>query len=571
MRFRIGPTCLAAFLLSGVSYAQQYQAFVLQSPDTIQNLANGASQGAGAGTYYTNTSGPYPQQVEMAMYWPDLSGPAVSLNPAGANYSYANAIFGNQVGGAVNSAATNNNDHAALWTGGSSAFLDLHPPNATGTLSALYGVGQGMQVGYAEMTITSLPRFSYHPFLWSGSAASGVDLWPGLAGATHGVAAACAGNQQVGWMVFNDSMHPFYSMKSHAFLWTGSAASAIDLHPASGFNATAAMGTDGSQQVGYGIDSSAMWHALLWFGNAASYVDLTPDGALGARAYACRNGFQVGYVNTADGGQHAALWNGSQETMVDLDANSGSGFTNSVATGIDENGNIVGYTNFGLLGSVAVMWAPYKVVNNPPVAVAGPDQTIQATGPTMPVVLNGSGSYDPDPNDTITYLWTDQNNNVVGSDAVVTVNLAPGTYSFTLVVTDNHGAASQPSVTQVTILAAAPLAINGLAANPSEIKCTDRHWVLVTVSYTLTDGSDPSPSPSLSVTSSDLHDRDDAQVVDAHHVRVRADKHDRRKGRVYTITVQASDRYGQTACQNVTVTVPAEHKNKKGGWDWGCR
>ncbi|HTQ11829.1 MAG TPA: PKD domain-containing protein [Fimbriimonadaceae bacterium] len=550
-------------LLSAVSAAQQYQAFVLQSPDTIQNLANGVSQGQGAGTYYTNSG-------EMAMYWPDLSGPAVSLNPAGANDSYANGIFGNQVGGAVNSPATGNNDHAALWTGGSSAFLDLHPAIATGTISALYGVGQGMQVGYAEMTTSSMPFFSYHPFLWMGSAASAVDLWPGLPGATHGVAAGCGGNQEVGWMVFNDAMHPFFSQRSHAFLWTGSAASALDLHPASGFTASAATGTDGSQQVGYGVDSSAMMHALLWFGNAASVVDLTPDGATGARAYACGNGFQVGYVTTAGGGQHAALWNGSAESFVDLDANSSSGFTNSVATGIDANGNIVGYTNFGLYGAVAVMWAPVKVVDNPPVADAGPNQTIQANGATMPVVLNGSNSYDPDPNDTLTYLWTDQNGNVVGSDAVANLSLAAGSYTFTLVVTDNHGMASQPSTTQVTILAAAPLSINGLSADPNVVKCSDRHWVTVTVSYSLKDGSDPNPAAVLSVTSSDLHDRDDAKVVDAHHVKVRADKRDRRKGRVYTITVSASDKNGQTANENVTVTVPAEHRNKRGGWDWDC-
>jgi hypothetical protein len=45
-------------------------------------------------------------------------------------------------------------------------------------------------------------------------------------------------------------------------------------------------------------------------------------------------------------------------------------------------------------------------LNRPPVANAGPDQTVECTSPTTtPVQMNGTGSSDPD-GDALTYLWT---------------------------------------------------------------------------------------------------------------------------------------------------------------------
>src|SRR5436853_399387 len=61
-----------------------------------------------------------------------------------------------------------------------------------------------------------------------------------------------------------------------AWLIHGSAASAIDLTPV-GFISSHAGATDGVRQVGDGgIGSIA--HALLWSGSAESYVDLHPAG-----------------------------------------------------------------------------------------------------------------------------------------------------------------------------------------------------------------------------------------------------------------------------------------------------
>jgi hypothetical protein len=67
----------------------------------------------------------------------------------------------------------------------------------------------------------------------------------------------------------------------HALLWSGTAASVVDLHPV-GFAASRAGGVWGNRQVGYGVpqtDSNDIsWRALLWSGTAESVVNLHPAG-----------------------------------------------------------------------------------------------------------------------------------------------------------------------------------------------------------------------------------------------------------------------------------------------------
>lgn len=551
---RLSPVLvsLASVLLSGIASAQQYHAVILQSPDTVQNLAQAISGGAGAGSYVTSAGLTLSQR---ALYWPDLTGPSVDLNPTGADHSYASAIFGNQVGGSFNSDLTGGGDHAVLWpTGSADNFIDLHPAGFNGNLSSVCGIDAGCQVGYAEQSFASFPYISFHPILWTGSAASAVDLFPNLDGVSHAIAASCGGGQQVGWVVFNDAFRPFNSARSHAFVWIGTAASAVDLQP-DAFQTTAALGTDGNQQVGYGYDADYLCHALLWTGSAASVVDLNPPDSTGSRANACRNGFQVGYI-TNDSGKHAALWNGSAGSVINLDDASGSGFTNSVATGISADGTIVGYTNDGQYGSQAVMWVLVRTdTNHAPTAVAGPDQTVEAHGATTQVSLDGSASSDPDAGDTLTYQWTDENNNVVATSAFPTASVGMGAHSFTLIVTDNHGAASSPSVTHVTVQDTTPPAISGFSVDPSTIQHDEHKWVTVTVRYGLADNTDSGPRAKLAVTSSERCERDDASVLDAHHVRVRAQGRDEHRDRTYTITLTATDRYGNTSRQSASVTV----------------
>ena len=88
-------------------------------------------------------------------------------------------------------------------------------------------------------------------------------------------------------------------------------------------------------------------------------------------------------------------------------------------------------------------------VNIPPVADAGPDQTVELP---VTVTLDGSASYDPD-GSIVKYDWIQ----ISGAGGVAITNssaakasvygLEPGVYIFQLTVTDNQGASSSATVT----------------------------------------------------------------------------------------------------------------------------
>jgi len=85
-----------------------------------------------------------------------------------------------------------------------------------------------------------------------------------------------------------------------------------------------------------------------------------------------------------------------------------------------------------------------EAANAEPVANAGDDQVIEATGPTTSFTLDGTGSSDPDV-DTLTYVWS-ENGLTVGEEAIVELSRGCGTYIFTLTVTDPGGLTSTDDV-----------------------------------------------------------------------------------------------------------------------------
>lgn len=84
------------------------------------------------------------------------------------------------------------------------------------------------------------------------------------------------------------------------------------------------------------------------------------------------------------------------------------------------------------------------VVNEVPIANAGPDQTVSVKGRTAAVTLDGSASGDPE-GGGLSYLWT-LNGQTVGTGAVLQVNVPAGINAFTLTVTDDHGATASDTV-----------------------------------------------------------------------------------------------------------------------------
>jgi hypothetical protein len=312
-----------------VHAATSYSVVILSNATTSR--ASAVSDGVAVGYASMPTS--------HATIWNGSPTGAVDLNPIGStSSSFATGISnGQEVGDTYD--ILNGVPHATQWSGSAASAVDLNP--AGYLLSHGFGIYNGQEVGTADNSGVGIG----HAMLWSGSAASAIDLNP--AWASVSAANAIDNDQQVGMAGASEF---------HAVLWTGTAQSAVDLHPA-GYVESFATGVSNEQQVGVGRVSvpSDAFHALLWAGTASSVIDLNPSGFSNSEALAISDGLEVGYA-----GSDAALWTGSAASFLNLQQFLPAQFTSSEATGIDAEGDIVGFANTGS-GSQAVMWVPSTI------------------------------------------------------------------------------------------------------------------------------------------------------------------------------------------------------------------
>jgi autotransporter-associated beta strand protein len=238
--------------------------------------------------------------------------------------------------------------HAELWTGAAIAPVSLNPVGALS--SAALGTDGSKQVGWAVPGSTAAGTSgvpgSTNAMVWSGSAASAMNLNP--AGYASSEAYGVNGLQVVGTGERLTNTGTISTSQNVALLWpslasTTPATTAVNLNPA-GFSSSAALGTDTTNQVGYGIPTvvglqPVSPHALLWSGTASSAVDLNPAGFSGSYANAVGSSpvldppggaspplgggtQEVGYGYTG-GKTHALLWTGSAGSVVDLNPTTG--------------------------------------------------------------------------------------------------------------------------------------------------------------------------------------------------------------------------------------------------------
>ena len=217
----------------------------------------------------------------------------INLHAGGATESNALAVGGGQqVGWAIVGGM-----RASLWSGTAASWVDLTPAGAGGSVA--YGASGGQQAGYA--TVGGVHNAS----LWTGTSASWVNLHP--VGASESRAYAVGGGQQVGEAAIGSMFR--------AILWNGTAASWVNLHPA-GATFSYAFGVSDGQQVG-GAYVSGRSCASLWSGTASSWVNLHPATAANSEAFGVGGGQQVGVADVG-GVIRASLWNGTSASWVDL-------------------------------------------------------------------------------------------------------------------------------------------------------------------------------------------------------------------------------------------------------------
>ncbi len=335
----------------------------LSPPFIVVGGSNFSAASAKEGAVGTVGVGPNVLPTNRALYWKLPNGEVTDLTPVqwnGFNTANASATDGiHQVGSAgyaPSIAGTGAFTHAILWSGTAESAIDLNPTLANGFDGSIAtGVHGNQEVGAIKKS-GGYTLSDYRAVLWTGSAASAVELQPtNLIGFDYSIAYATDGSQQVG-QIGNSTVQ-------HAVLWTGAANTAVDLHPTNltGFSSSVAYGVGGGQQVGQGEgDGTNGPHALLWSGNADSVVDLNPTslGFVTSAASTTNGQFQAGYGTDAGFLTHAILWHGTADSAIDLQRLLPTEVSASFANTVDEEGIIYGTAYFEDGSIHAVEWVP---------------------------------------------------------------------------------------------------------------------------------------------------------------------------------------------------------------------
>lgn len=128
-------------------------------------------------------------------------------------------------------------------------------------------------------------------------------------GATSSRAHGVSGIQQVGIATIGGA--------SHASLWTETAESWIDLHPAGAIKSEC-WDVDRGHQVGAAYYATNTPSAALWSSTRDSYSNLNPPNAAASILWGVDGDTQAGSVRFDTPGSHAATWKSTPESVVDL-------------------------------------------------------------------------------------------------------------------------------------------------------------------------------------------------------------------------------------------------------------
>jgi RHS repeat-associated protein len=193
--------------------------------------------------------------------------------------------------------------------------------------------------------------------------------------------------------------------------------------------------------------------------------------------------------------------------------------------------------------------------NQAPVADAGQEQTHTLSyGQTeISVFLNGSGSYDPDPDDVVTdFIWTSESGLPDPEDVPEpSVTLTAGTYTFSLVVTDDDGTTSLADT--VTIIINPAPSMGGppvIAINPLSYTVPEGGFLSIDVRATDSDGDVVTLSAAPQLANADFTP---IISVDPSAIYRFSPNHDQAGS--YTVTFTATDARGLVDERSVSIIV----------------
>src|SRR5947209_3378977 len=216
--------------------------------------------------------------------------------------------------------------------------------------------------------------------------------------------------------------------------------------------------------------------------------------------------------------------------------------------------NVTYTANDGHGNSAAAIQHVTVTDSNPPAITAPANITVTA-GASCTAIVNPGSPVASGPCTGVTVTSSRSDGQPLGAPFPL------GTTTITWTATD--AASHTASATQTITVNAPPLVITGGTANPNSLWPPNHKMVPVTVSYGITGGCGTGNCAITSVTSNEpidgLGDGDtspDWQIVDAHHVTLRAERSGTGTGRIYTITITCTDGGGHTTTKTVQVTVP---------------
>lgn len=213
----------------------------------------------------------------------------------------------------------------------------------------------------------------------------------------------------------------------------------------------------------------------------SSGVFVTKWGTLGSANGEFTGPFGVsadttGTIVVADGGNNRIQTFSNTGTFIESFGTNGAGdgqFAGPQDVAADPFGNIfvadTGNDRIQKLGAAAAV-----------VADAGPDQTVECTGATTPVTLNGTASTG---GGTLTYTWK-EGATTLGMGATLGVSLPVGPHTITLTVSSSLGGSDDDTV-QINIVDTTPPTIMLNGANPMTVEC---HTAFVDPGATASDG-----------------------------------------------------------------------------------